>query len=82
MSHIDCRGLSAPLAVLRIKQAILNVPGHALPLLAQLDDGCAPDAVAAGLRAHACDVRLATDIEPFLPDALPSGPGPAMTAHV
>lgn len=88
MSHmttaIDCRGLGAALAVLRIKQAIHAAPEHALPLQARLGEGCAADAVAAGLRAQACDVRLVRDERTLLAEtsALAARRNLALPAHV
>ncbi|MBZ4023128.1 hypothetical protein CKO11_11720 [Rhodobacter sp. TJ_12] len=58
-SFIDCRGLSAPLTVLRIKQAVVGRQDCGLPLDVLVDRACtAPDRVAACLTGESTDVRL------------------------
>lgn len=82
-SAIDCRGLDPALTVLRIKQAIHSTPQHALPLRVRLGEDCARDAVATGLRALACDVRLVSEELDLLAEtSMASSRGLIPTAHV
>lgn len=60
---IDCRGLSAPLTVLRIKQAVTGRADCGLPLDVLLDGaGSRPEEISAtiraGLNGSAPDLRL------------------------
>ncbi|WP_102224424.1 hypothetical protein [Acidimangrovimonas sediminis] len=56
---IDCRGLSAPLTVLRIKQAVIGRSDCGLPLDVLVDETCCDcDRVAASLTGEATDLRL------------------------
>lgn len=63
MSHlktfIDCRGLSAPLTVLRIKQAMVGRSDVGLPLDVLIDSTCGDhEKVAASLTGEPADIRL------------------------
>ncbi|ARE42310.1 hypothetical protein RGUI_4284 (plasmid) [Rhodovulum sp. P5] len=58
-SFIDCRGLSAPLTVLRIKQAVVGRRDCGLPLDVLVDGACCePDRISASLTGESTDVRL------------------------
>ena len=58
IATIDCRGLPTAIALLRIKQALLNLSSQAGPVLARLNRGAASDKIAAGLREQASRVRF------------------------
>lgn len=59
MHFIDCRGLSAPLTVLRIKQAVVGRSDCGLPLDVLVDrDCCDTKRVAACLTGDIADTRL------------------------
>lgn len=58
-SFIDCRGLSAPLTVLRIKQAVVGRRDCGLPLDVLVDRACCrPNRISASLTGESTDVRL------------------------
>ncbi|PTV94522.1 hypothetical protein C8J27_10753 [Rhodobacter aestuarii] len=58
-SFIDCRGLSAPLTVLRIKQAVVGRQDCGLPLDVLVDRHCnAPERIAHSLKHDPTDIRL------------------------
>ncbi|WP_172328725.1 hypothetical protein [Mangrovicoccus sp. HB161399] len=58
-SFIDCRGLSAPLTVLRIKQAMVGRSDCGLPLDVLVDRSCGDAArVSACLTGESTDIRL------------------------
>ncbi|WP_172293319.1 hypothetical protein [Pseudoruegeria sp. HB172150] len=58
-SIIDCRGLSAPLTVLRIKQAVIGRSDVGLPLDVLVDRTCCDGArVSECLTGESTDVRL------------------------
>ncbi len=58
-SFIDCRGLSAPLTVLRIKQAMVGRSDGGLPLDVLVDGACSDTArVSACLTGESADIRL------------------------
>lgn len=58
-SFIDCRGLTAPLTVLRIKQTVVGRGDCGLPLDVLVDGACCDgDRVAASLTGVDTDIRL------------------------
>lgn len=58
-SFIDCRGLSAPLTVLRVQQAMVGRSGCGLPLDVLVDGACPDiDRVWACLNGESTDIRL------------------------
>ncbi len=58
-SFIDCRGLSAPLTVLRIKQAVVGRSDCGLPLDVLVDRACGDAArISACLTGESTDIRL------------------------
>lgn len=56
--QLDCRGLPAAVAVLRIKQAIHVASKDSLSIMARLSRNCGADRVMAGLRGEDLDVQL------------------------
>ena len=59
MSIIDCRGLSAPLTVLRIKQAVIGRSDVGLPLDVLVDQSCCDaDSVCGCFDGDDMDVRV------------------------
>lgn len=56
--NLDCRGLPAAIAVLRIKLALHSASDDDPHVRAQLGEACCADAVLSGLRADASCVRL------------------------
>lgn len=59
LTFMDCRGLSAPLTVIRIKQAMIGRADIGLPLDVLIDDTCGDGArVAASLTGESSDIRL------------------------
>lgn len=58
-AFMDCRGLSAPLTLLRIKQAMIARADVSLPLEVVIDAGCRDGArIAESLTEEASDIRL------------------------
>jgi len=58
-TFMDCRGLSAPLTMLRIKQAMIGRADVSLPLEVVVDAGCCDaDQIAESLTEEASDIRL------------------------
>ncbi len=58
-SFMDCRGLSAPLTVLRIKQAMIGRADVSLPLEVVIDKTCCDGSrVAESLTNEPIDIRL------------------------
>ena len=71
-SIIDCRGLSAPLTVLRIKQAVVGRSDCGLPLDVLVDGACGEaDRVSACLTGEPTDIRLLHSSPDFLGVAAP-----------
>lgn len=58
-TFLDCRGLSAPLTILRIKQAMVGRRDVALPLDVLVDNCCDEGArIADALTGEEADIRL------------------------
>ncbi|KZM50805.1 hypothetical protein OA90_07280 [Labrenzia sp. OB1] len=55
---IDCNGLSAAPTLLRIKQALVGLVDHALPLEILVDEGCDQERLRRSLGRHGGAVRL------------------------
>ncbi len=86
-SFIDCRGLSAPLTVLRIKQAVVGRSDCGLPLDVLVDgDFTDSDRVTACLTGESTDIRLlysSPDLREFALVAAASAKGSEQSAtHV
>ena len=64
LTFMDCRGLSAPITVIRIKQAMIGRADIGLPLDVLIDETCGDGAgVAASLTGESSDIRLLTVAE-------------------
>lgn len=78
-TFMDCRGLSAPLTLLRIKQALTGRATTGLPLDVVVDRRCGDGArIAQSLNGAAADVRLLHVAEapaPAWPAATPAESG-------